>query len=440
MFLPFLILFFLANSLFGQINVELTKADKASYKLFQEKKWDELIAFSKESRDNDIDFYYLSYRVGIAYFNKENYYLSIWNFEKALSQNIYAKNDKVLISYLYDSYLFTNNITQAAEIVDLLNRDGVEVANPQKIVSSASIESGYSFGNLSIDEQNKKNKSNYYSEDDYYKNSFYQSATLSLNPMKPLNVQLGFVNLDINREKVFFDPKGKTTDDYDVKQRQIFFGFNYALSSKWSASASLNLFNYQSESLVYDTFDIVKLEHVYTPNKIDDQNFILSLGINHRYKNMNFGGSFSYSNIIDFKQYQAGLQFVWFPYGNLDLYAIYNIYGLFNNNENEMVSKLKLGYNLRKFLWIEVQGLYGNMQNFVDDNGYWVYNSIDETDLRTSLKLNFIINKRFSFFLSYINSRNLHTNGYIKNLGDEYQTTEENYYQQSILGGLTWKF
>ncbi len=57
---------------------------KITYQYYLEQKWDSIIIIGKQAIKSDIDFYYLRYRMGRAYFQTENYALAILNFEKFL--------------------------------------------------------------------------------------------------------------------------------------------------------------------------------------------------------------------------------------------------------------------------------------------------------------------------------------------------------------------
>lgn len=54
----------------GQTKRDFVSFNKASYELYTQKKWDELIIVGKEALKNNFDFYYLRVRLGIAYYEK----------------------------------------------------------------------------------------------------------------------------------------------------------------------------------------------------------------------------------------------------------------------------------------------------------------------------------------------------------------------------------
>ena len=84
-----------------------------TYRLYVGQKWDSLIAMGKEAIKQDIDYYYLRMRVGIAYYNKKNYKKAAGHFKHALSFN---QNDPVALEYLYYSMLLSGSQEQANHV------------------------------------------------------------------------------------------------------------------------------------------------------------------------------------------------------------------------------------------------------------------------------------------------------------------------------------
>ena len=61
--------------------------DRQTFQLAQNGQWDELIELSRKALKQDIDFYYLRLRLGLAWLNKNNYHLAITQFKAALAHN-----------------------------------------------------------------------------------------------------------------------------------------------------------------------------------------------------------------------------------------------------------------------------------------------------------------------------------------------------------------
>ena len=48
-------------------------ADSASFKFYNDKEWDSLIYIGRQALNNDIEYFYLDYRIGKAFFEKKNF-------------------------------------------------------------------------------------------------------------------------------------------------------------------------------------------------------------------------------------------------------------------------------------------------------------------------------------------------------------------------------
>ncbi|MDA3894242.1 MAG: tetratricopeptide repeat protein, partial [Salinivirgaceae bacterium] len=83
----FLAIIIFAISAYSQEVENATTIDKDTYILWLAKDWDRLITIGKTAIKNEVDFYYLRVRMGIAYFEKKNYHKAIYHFEKAYKFN-----------------------------------------------------------------------------------------------------------------------------------------------------------------------------------------------------------------------------------------------------------------------------------------------------------------------------------------------------------------
>ena len=83
---------------------------------------------------------------------------------------------------------------------------------------------------------------------------------------------------------------------------------------------------------------------------------------------------------------------------------------------------------MTKKVWLEGNVTLGNLNNFADLNGLYIYNSLDPTTFRTGLSLYYYLNKQLTLYSNYTFSKKHIT---------EYDV---NYNQHSITGGIIWKF
>lgn len=100
-------------------SVEKTTVDN-TYSLYFQKKWDELITNGNTVLEEGSDYYYLRLRLGIAYFEMEEYLLAEDHFKSSVEFNSLENLPK---EYLYYCYLYTGRTTQARRLAQGFNAD-----------------------------------------------------------------------------------------------------------------------------------------------------------------------------------------------------------------------------------------------------------------------------------------------------------------------------
>ena len=89
----------------------------AAYQLYLEGRWSELAENGKEAIAEGYDYYYMRMRMGIAYYERQNYGLAAYHFNKAMEFN---ENDQFALEYLFYSYYLSGRYFQAwAALSDL---------------------------------------------------------------------------------------------------------------------------------------------------------------------------------------------------------------------------------------------------------------------------------------------------------------------------------
>ena len=82
---------------------------------------------------------------------------------------------------------------------------------------------------------------------------------------------------------------------------------------------------------------------------------------------------------------------------------------------------------IAKTVWAEGIITLGDLLNYNDHNGLYVYNSIDPTTFRTGLTLFWYLGKNATLFGNYTYDTK------------QVNLTKTNYKQQSFSGGIIWK-
>ncbi|NNU34136.1 hypothetical protein HK413_08225 [Mucilaginibacter sp. S1162] len=125
-------------------------------------------------------------------------------------------------------------------------------------------------------------------------------------------------------------------------------------------------------------------------------------------------------------QYNVSLML--YPAGNLNFYTISRGSYIDQNNTGTDVFSQIIGYKLLKNTRAETSGTFGDMNNYNDADGLYIYNAIDPTKLRLGETIFQPIGKHLQLQLNYT---------YEQKHDD---THSLNYNQHSITAGLLWKF
>ena len=157
--------------------------------------------------------------------------------------------------------------------------------------------------------------------------------------------------------------------------------------------------------------------------------------------NITLGGN--YSNLNDAQQVLVRGGFTWFPLGNLDLYmgAYLNTQAWITENTSgyEMIPEYLLGAGLASRIWIEVLGSHGDMLNYLEGNGYIVYNGLDMMKHKISTRLLYPITEKGSRI--YLGTRWVQYQSTFIPLDTGIQQIINPliYNSLSIFGGISWR-
>ncbi|HRZ98504.1 MAG TPA: hypothetical protein P5084_13185 [Paludibacter sp.] len=379
-----MILFLLfSTAVYSQQTIDYKSIDSITWDYFQKYKWDELIKTGKEAIKNNIDFKYLRQRMGYAYFAKEDYYNAIKQYEKSLE---FDSADELSHMYLYYAGLNTGNESMARYHAGKLSK---EKRNELKIKIFRPIDA--------VDfEYNKKfNNNDLRSDPDY----------LRLG----LNTQLGY-RLNLYQSVSRYNQITELTTA--IEQDEYFGLLSWNILSKTNLSIG---YHYVNTKVNTETDSLKYPGNIWIGN------------INQSFSRLNvalFGSVFT--NEFGTTT-QLGTQIGVALPGKLKPYLTSSVYNINEIDANRIVFSQKAGLFVFKKLWAEASVTLGNLNNYVDLNGLYFYNSLDQTTFRSGFSLFWYLNPHITVYSNYT---------YNKKLIIE---TLNNYNQHSITGGIVWK-
>lgn len=486
----FFILFVLILPCAGIAAKDFKTVERTTLRLYEEKKWDSLIIVGKQALKEEIDYYFLRMRLGIAYYSTTRYISASGHFRKATEFN---SSDPVAWEYLYSSYVLSNRNNDALAIIRKMPSPLQEkYIKEKKTVELISAEGGATFSS----DQNKvntldiKSKASPYGEQDVYGNSYYIHAGGLFNLSKTVNLKVAYNYLNFSKIKFFqylqfdntldsvvnywygfsnyynFSPTEYSSNyPYTVHQHELHLESSISPGNGFRLEPAFHLLkvNYNNITLSYSKTSITDTifydsitpqlitypveKELYTLNHKDTgfYNYLFSLGIAKTFSLFDIRISGSYSNLNNKNQFQLGGSFSWYPLGNLNLYSTTGIAGLFQKKDKRLILGQTLGGRIFKTIWLEGNFIYGDLTNGNLANGSIVYNNSDKINYRIGANLIWLATKNLevSLIYQYFEKENVSYYYLFDNKPPNTHTKTETQYQKyhtnSIIFGIKWK-
>jgi hypothetical protein len=471
---------------------DFSTIDRESLRLFNEQKWDSVIIIGKEGFRDNMDYFYLRLRVGIAYFWLKKYIQAIEHLSKAREFN---SIDPLASEYLYLSYIASGrNLDAQAMTSDMPGMIKEKLQVKQKFLDQVHFEGGYTFSS----DNNKQNNpdligsDSIYGEQDLYGNHSYYNLDLTINLTPKINLTVAYNYLNFSKRNYFQygytqDQLDSTTSywwgymnhyswnkhtksydvGYKVNQNELFLGSVFQLPAgiKLMPSFHFIYITYPETYSVYngktvaDTIlvdSITPYTGVYTFQKDSYtfqvrnsviSNYVASFTITKDFSLFTSGLSGSFSNLNNKIQTQFGWSLTWYPFGNINFYGFTNVIGFFEENESRLIVQQNIGGKILPSLWLEASAIIGDLTNANLSNGYIVYNNTDKIKYRLGASLLCPITENIDLSVIYQYFRNESIQSYsVLDPADPSQTAVKksyqynNYQTHTIIGGITWKF
>jgi len=435
-------LFFIGFSSLAQQTLSLVSVDTQTYSLWQRKDWDGLIEKGKEALSANIDFYYLRVRMGIAYYERKNYQMALHHFEKAYKLQ---SNEPYLKEYLYYSYLFAGREADArvfGETLPISMKKNLGIAD-EKYVDGLNLFYSYATNpNQSLGE-------NYSIDVDLLKDgSQFISKSLGVfnlglkHEVKP-NFSIYHAYSNIQKKSFMYlqeDGVAYTDANNSSSLNQYYFSGNIRVAKGLNLSTG---FHYINLRYPYEETVIGQGQPRIVTTTYSEHDFVGFASLTKSFRYITLGTTIYYSALNGAKQLQNDYLLSFYPMGNLNLYAVSTASlqrEIFSNNsfDNRFVFHQLIGTKVFEFLWLEGFATYGDLHNFIQNNGSTVYNGTDLIKGIYGGRFIVFIKPQIKFTLNY-NYQNLES--YFASSQDYRKGINRiEYLNHSLTGGLTWNF
>ncbi len=326
------IIFFLSSApVFAQQTT--VNPDILTYQHYLLSQWDSVIFYGNRALDQKTDHYYMRMRLGIAYYTKNNFLTAAHHFERGL---IFEPASLDAKKYLYYSYLFTNRLQQAESVIRNLNKN--ELNNFTQTRASWIHSFHISGGNKFSDQKKVKGNQSYFSA----------SASHGLTAQIQWRHQYAYV-------------KQSLANKVSISQHQ------YYAAMPWYIHRRI---------VIMPAVHFLALSDGFTSSS----QLAKHLEINYNYNKLSLSFSGSQLGSMQNGARQAGVNLVFYPFGNLNLYHRFAAV-LHKDSKSKTGSATVLnfmtGLKITPRFWLEAEGTVGSRTNYVETSGSVIHNTPD---------------------------------------------------------------
>ncbi|MEI7676109.1 MAG: hypothetical protein WCJ03_04955 [Bacteroidales bacterium] len=395
-------------SLQAKESLDFLSTDSITYQCYLKGDWDKLISTGKRAIADDIDFKRLRQRMGYAYFVKQDYFAAKVQYEMALKLD---ETDADTRAFLYYCGMYIGDEDFARFHAAKLSDEIRQSLNMKRFKLIDAVDLEY----------NKKTNNT-----DYRSNPIY--ARIGLKTRLGYRLSL-YQSLSKYSQGVVLNPDQGSTNSGDTNyQNDTTSQLEYYTNAKWSL----------------DQHTVFTCGYHYVVTTVRSPNFYANLyyaGINSRFNRVQLGmnASMFKSGMGSNKQLGLTAGITLPTKSDINLTGLVSLLNqndksLTNLSKNRLVYHQSVSGKIANSLWGMASATFGNIKNYNDNEGLYLYNSLDATVFRTGL----------TFFWNLTDHIMLYTNYSLdKKERIDWSTGTTNYtsiyYQQSFLGGIRWK-
>ena len=363
------------------------QADEESYALYLASDWDQLIVVAEQAVQEGIDSYYMRIRLGMAY-----YYLG--RYEKARKQFILARNfqqqDPVSTEYLYFANLYGGRYLEARKLLPelpMVRRKEIH-AQAEYSLQALIMEGGW-MGNaeaMQLIEAMPREQvtSSYLMRDVLYANvglalnlGYSSTGLVAVNPYNINSLQGLFVN-----DSLYSLNQTGT-------QNGFYLNYTYQFDNSWHGGFAFHGLQGDYQVSAFQQTENDSVAGISRSIESYSQRYIGFFAGKH-VANFNLSGNVSKNTFWDGTWTQAGVKLFWYPWGSSDFYlglGYDRMKAQDLDSPVERVFKLTGGFTLLNYLQFEASHITGDLGNWADLNGYYIFNTVYPVLSRSSATL-----------------------------------------------------
>ncbi|MGN6180075.1 MAG: hypothetical protein ACTHNW_12885 [Mucilaginibacter sp.] len=361
-------------------------ADIITDSLINAGNWQEVIAKSKVYIAHGIDYTGLRLKAGFAQFMTGNYAAATENYNKVLQSDA---NNQTARYYLYLCYKYQNNEALAGAQLAKLDTASLKLLHANRTgLVSAGLESSYKIAGTT-----------------YRGNASYTQFDLSGRIGGPLQV---FDAVSYFGQDIYSYSNRKWQMNAD-RQKENFFKLSYALFDHFTLTGGWHYLHTQYLTTSYNS------------------NLFVG-GVNYSAPYFSLQGDVDAGRLMadQIKQYNGQVMIE--PLGNLNLYFISGVSYLNRNTTDNSIFSETAGFKATQNVWLETSATFGNLNDYVEAGGLYIYNTFDDTKLKLAETAYFQLSPHLMLNINYTYERK------------QDNAEKFNYNQNSIAARVSWMF
>lgn len=378
-------------------SISYQQADSTSLVYYNSANWTGVIDYGNKAIAAGVDYPVLRLRMAYANFMGGNYSAALTQYNEVLKDDSHNQMAR-FYSYLCNKYL--NNPQGAsyhASFVDTVSLNKASVT--QFGLISAGLENS-----VKIPQNSQRGTGN------------YTRAFLSnrLGWKLTLDQSLAFYNQSITSTNAVTSAIGApgianaNSATFTDSQFEYYGKLGFAVNSRLTV---LGAYHYLNTSFGITGY----------------QNHIGLIGLKYALPYVTLQSDANVATISNSNLQQYNGQITFYPMGNLNLYSISRVSAQ-SGDLHQTIFSQTLGFKVTKPFWLEANGTFGTMDNYLDTDALYVYNAIDITKLKACATSFFQLGQHAIIYINYA----------FEQKQDYY--LNKNFNQNSITGGFTWKF
>ena len=420
---------------------DFKKIDSLTFALYQQQKWDELIDVGSSALKHGNDYFYLRMRIGIAWYEKQNYRQAIPHFERALKFN---EMDQSVMEYLYYCYLLSGRQYDVRGLIPELNERTKEKIGIREsgIFEEIYFEGGPGWGanqQIKDDWGQSDVRDTIYNSAYFYDNYtyFHAGARLKIHQNISTYQGYGYVQAPFTQKSRYLNQPAEDFT-YTTHQNEYYGNVTIGLPSGIKIIPAWHFIWYKYDH-VNTHYDTTSFELISDTVKSNISNYVMSLSIKKDLPYFALELNGTYGDFSKYNQAQLGISGYTYPFGNLNLYTQTSLINRWQDNDYSLIFYQMVGGRLTKSFWLESNFTIGDLTNYAENNAFVIYNSPEKINYKFEATLIYRLNKHLEFSLMYRLLQRESEYLYYVTI-DDYERSSVKYLYHTFIGGIKWMF